>query len=590
MKRLTCKLLVLTGVLVTPYAPSWAAYDVGPVKFSGSLGYSLRDLSASSGRDTTSNQVRGTLNTNSYLWQPWFATAALRLTGVQDMSDVDGANSTQTNLFTGNATLNVLPQSHSPFQMNYRTSDTRVDRVSLQELPVSFAAASGFNSDRIEVKQSLLTDTGHRFQVRYDNSHWGTDLGSSFDDEIFGAEADVKLVKNRLVARISQENTKNSLSAEDKDRFVINLEHDYVPSTELRVDSLFNILTEDRKTTNSVIGSNSTIDSHQISSFAFWRPDNNKPLTMSGGVRVYGIDTGAATFNSTQESISTSLGGFYQYNKNIRFDANLAASRIDIGAQDISQTQQRLGALYQSDLIYLGAREVEDGVIFPWNYQWYADSALSNQTNNRTENIAALSAAVGHNLNRTWQQTEFSFLRLGLSQLLTGFVDKNSDGNSQRLSQSGNVSWNNVDSEGGSSTVLLSLSDSRDLENNRNNQQLANLQLTHDLKLTRQSQLSGNLTFQHVRQNFDALPDSKVTSASGRASYNNNRIFGVPRLRYLSELYVSRAELSNSLDRAEWENRLSYVIGETDSELSFKWIDSGALRYTLIYFRITRNF
>ncbi|RMH18453.1 MAG: hypothetical protein D6698_07040 [Gammaproteobacteria bacterium] len=555
------------------------AAGVGPLHLSGSIGYSLRDLSTQKGRDTTSNQLRGTLNANTYLWQPWFAVGSLRLTGVRDSSTVEGSQSTQSDLFTGNAVLNGLPQSHTPFHLSYRVSDTRIDRISLQQVPVSFAASSSFNTNRLVLKQSFLTEGGHRFQLRYDDTQWKSFDGGTFDDTALGAEADLRLVKNRIVGRVSNTNTKNSFKDENEDRFVLNVEHDYVPNAEWRVDSLFNILNEDRTSVGSFVRTSSTLDSHQLSSFVFWRPDT-QPFTVSGGIRVHGIDTRSGDFSSSQETYSGSLGGFYQYTKNLRFDGNLSASQIDTGTTTINRSQQRIGALYQSDVYFLQA----------WTYQWYGTGAVSNQTSNREENIAILSASLGHNLNRNWQQTEFSFLRLGLSQLLSGAQDTGNLDNAQLLSHSGSLTWNAVHGGGGNSVAQLSLSDSRDLSATSENQQLFNFQFTRNQPLSRLSGVSGSLTLQHLRQNHAVIPDSTDTSASGRVNYHHQRLLGVDRLQFLSDLYLSKAELSDSFDRFEWENRLTYNVGQTESLASLKWIDSGSLTYYVVYLTITRHF
>src|SRR3972149_2610402 len=78
-----------------------ALADDDMTDLSGSLGYTYRSLSSSSDGDTVSNQLRGTINGRSYLWQPWFATAGGSLTVTQDGTEFSDSSTNENTLVTG---------------------------------------------------------------------------------------------------------------------------------------------------------------------------------------------------------------------------------------------------------------------------------------------------------------------------------------------------------------------------------------------------------------------------------------------------------------------------------------------------------
>ena len=103
------------------------AAEMPPIDWSGSIGYTYRSLSTPN-EDTTSNQFLGTLNAATYFWRPWFAQVNGHATMTLDNTDSSPSNhSTESNIVTGELNLSVLPQSSTPFTLDYRLSDSRVD-------------------------------------------------------------------------------------------------------------------------------------------------------------------------------------------------------------------------------------------------------------------------------------------------------------------------------------------------------------------------------------------------------------------------------------------------------------------------------
>lgn len=551
-----------------------------PLDLSGNVGYNYRQLVDPDGRDTISNQVRAMLNAHAYLWQPWLATLDSTISATQDATEYDDkSNTTDTTLFTGDVDFKLLPQSSTPFSLGYRYSDSRVDTFSIDDPLI--ALGQDFTTRRLSLSQALLSKAGHRLKATYDKNEWSSDKSGSIEDELYGLELDLRLPKQRLVTEGTYQKSDQARAARERKRSMFEVDHFYYPTRSLRIDSRANWY---RTENNFPLGTfantgNSDTDLAQVSSFFFWRPVG-RPLTVSGGARVFDFNSTASTGATlNNKSYSLSAGAIYQMTKNFRVDGDAAYTALEgnSGGQT-DNSRQRLGALFQSDVApVLGAA-----------YQWFVSASLLNETDD-VNTRQSVNGTLSHELQRMWSTGKSSNLRSSISQSLS--PNWQSDGGDQqyRLEHSWNSAWLQSGALG-STQVQLILSDLRDLGDRNDNQQLANFQFLRTQNLTRRSTLSGNLTIQVVNQHYELLPDSSVTTGTARIDYRHMALFGVPRLRFLSDFYWSRAGTSDSLDRGEWENRLDYSLGLLEMMASMRFIDNDADIYELWYFQVTRSF
>ncbi len=571
-----CPLMVIA--LLTPLTS--AAEDI--VDLSGSVGYTFRSLSSSGDDDTVSNQLRGTLNARSYLWQPWFATVDAHVAMTQDNTEFGDNTTNETTILTGDLDLNVMPKSRAPFQLLYRSSNSRVD-MKTRESPLTTLGDKEYETTRLGLKQSYYTEKGDRYQLRYDLSNWSTDSGASFDDKQLGVEINLQRPKQRLVARTSYQITEQSQTDRESDNFVVNVDHFWYPSRSLRADSMFNIYNSDVTSTQPPLGTNQgdyNTDLLQLSNFWFWRPED-KPLTVSGGVRYYDLSADT-TGNETQlQSVNATAGMFYQYSKYLRFDANLDVSTIDNGEDQAVTSKERGGVLYQSDIL---------DIFSGFTYQWYATGSAQNQ---ETEDLSiqSLGAKLGHDANKLWIMGEASTLRLSLSQSINESQQTgDADSSIQRLDNSASLGWDQT-KWGGTSLIQLTVRDGRDFGDSDAEEQFVNFQAVRNQPINRSSSLSGNLTIQSVHRKFtDTGEGNTITTTTGQINYQHSRIFGVINLHFLSDLRISKAASDFTYDRAEWENRLDYNIGLLDISLSWRRIDTEADDFDLVYVQATRRF
>ncbi len=611
--------VVLVLLVLLTLSGGWPArvmaVSLGPAEISGSVGYSYRWLSGVNNTDTTSNQWQATVRASSYIWRPWLATAEGGVTFAQDSTEFGdvstpsaadaGLKDNKATIVTGEFNLNVLPQSKTPFGLRYLASNSRIDSTRIVSAPVLFTDIE-FETTRLELRQSYLNDKNDRFMLRYDSSSWSSARDGSYDDALWGAEADIRRSRQNVLVKLSQGITEHSLTKLRNENLIFDTSHFYLPSPSLRIDSKVSYYTFDRSfrvTSASATSGSSTTDIAQASSFFFWRPGldhTRRPWSMSGGLRVYDLQGEAPAASSDSLSISASGGFFYQLSRKWRFDASAAFTSTQGNGSETQLMRQQGGVLYQSDLYE------KSGFI----YRWFATGALDNQSGVNAAR-QTLSSTWSHSGQKSWFLSDISSVNVSLGQSLNAAYRINDESitlyqdhqgslavrqfgginaANARLDHSGTVAWNQV-AGGGNSTAQLTLSDSRALTDTEDEQQLINFQVLRVQPLNRSSYLSGNLTVQYVRQEFPQLGiSSDVATATGRVDYQHSNIFGLTNLRFLSNLFVSRAAVAEGIDRAEWDNRLDYTIGLLDTSLSLRFIQIDGQNSNLVMARIARRF
>ncbi len=573
--QLACRTALVCALAVP--AAVWAV----PVDVSGHLGYSYRSFDSDS-TEATSNQLIGGLRAHTYIWQPWFATFDAGLTLSADDSETDDgttSSSTTSKVMTGDALLNLLPESRTPFRLLYQATDSRVDDVTITN-PLVTLIGDEFKTTNLELRQSYITEAGHRLQARYGNRTWDSDVRGTFEDQLMGLELDWRPAKQRLIAKANIQTTEHDITGREQDNLIVDVDHYYFPATDLRLDSkasYYDLETSFDGSTGLV--DTTTTNIAQASSFAFWRPIDQR-WTVSGGARVFSMEGENGAQTSEQTRLSLTAGSFYQYSKRLRFDISAGYSNADVNGASEGILNGRLGALYQSDLMNVGR----------YTYQWFGTAAADGQST-PDEDMQGLSGSLGHDLQRTWLTGEASLLRMTLSQVFNEDLQFGNDGDTaHRLDHSGSLAWNQS-AWGGSTLLQLTLSDSRNFGDADDEQQLVNFQASRTQNISRRSSLSGHLTLQTVRRDFGGgSNDGTVTTTTAQVNYQHSQVFGVPRLLFRSDLRLSEASTDEGLDRNEWENRLDYSIGLVNTSLSLRLMDNGDESSSLLYFRVTRRF
>lgn len=554
----------------SPAGESPFSLQFAPVRYWGNLGYELRRETIDE-KEYMLQSLTAKVNASTFIWQPWFAQASGGLgltTSTTDTAEGEGAS----NFVTGNAALSLLPYSRFPFEVHFDRSDSRLNTG-------LGAVASAYRTTRFGLSQRYRTEAGDtQYLASYDRNLWeSADFGEDRQDML-------RLEMTRRLAnqtfQINGDYTRNDRPRTQEGTLLNSLvaRHSYMPGPTLSVESLASLTRTNYRLTQG----ESDLRYQQLSSFAFWRP-TDKPLTVTGSVRLFGMNSdNSGAPPSLVRGASASLGGVYELTRRTRLNGSVNVNMADNNGAQTVTSNQSAGLTYQPDAISLGA----------FRYNWFASGALSNRID-PIDSGQHLTLQLGHSLNRS-VGLGGGTLGLNLNQTVSSDVDS-SIPSILRLSHSGSLTWSRA--EGPKTTFLrLSASDSRAVSGSQDFFQLLNLQASRNESLSRNASWAGNLTLQAVRQSAGAMPVTTFATSSADLSYRHQRAFGVPRLRFASELRIYGDApvpvlLSPQLQETRsWENRLDYSIGRVQLRLSARIAEINGKPNSLLMFTLNRQF
>lgn len=565
---------------------------IPPIRIGGKISYELRS-DAAEGQKIVQQGITSTLiaKTNTYFWQPWFATltgdlgvSALRyrtVSSTETNPNVNGAGTeslTSKNLVTtGNLQLSLIPRSKFPFEAHFMKTDSRIGGT--------LSALTGYSSMNFGLSQNFNSPLGIG-QVGLDRSEQtSTTGGESRQDNLrLSLSKALTLHQNLQVEGTHSDNTLKT-TGERAMQTNLGLQHKFSPGPEFNLDSAANL----SKSGYRLAQGNNDTDLLQMSSFGFWRPKEGG-MMITGGVRLLALENSSSNApvayssnGSRMSNANVNVGINYDYSRTVRMNASANVNTTSGFGQRAVESMQAFGADYQPQSKKLGA----------FNYNWSAGANVTNirSSGNSQQQGLDLKLQLSQSLGRSVQLGSGSALSMSGSQSLSSTVGGRG---SQQLTHTGSLSWNRSMQEG-STYVSLSASDSRTMHDQNESFQMINSQISSSIPTGRFTAWSGNLTTQAVKQHSSMNADGVVTTSSGSISYQNQRLFGVRRLRFLSDLRLNSEALLPILggpqnqETAAWENNLDYSIGRTQFRMSARLGKSVGMNIKSIMFTVTRG-
>ncbi|MBI3773772.1 MAG: hypothetical protein HY272_13875 [Gammaproteobacteria bacterium] len=565
-----------------------AAQFLGPVESSGYLGYNYRSLKESTGDSDVSNQLAANLNLSTYFWEPYLATTDLSLTLTQDSITAQTGSTSSTNnasIATADWGLDVMPQSHAPFNLHVQKSDSRVNRQETGGTPITFVGQD-YSSTSVGLRQSYLPENGGRYQARYDYRTWDSVATGKYDDQTLGFDADWRKPQQHMLARGTYETTQHSVAGRENKNTIVDLSHFYTPVSHFRLDSKVSAYQYDRSFLDPTSQDTrlSRTDITQLSSFAFWRPVNS-PFTVSGGMRLMTLDGSQGTVaTNDQTQVAANAGLFYQMTNNLRLDSSFASTFNYTAGTTSEDHRQHVGAQYQTDW----------GQVLGGMWQGYGNVSWDHQAV-PTDDYTYGGVQAGHNLSWNWYPQEKSnatdSVRLSAGQAVSydySGAAATTRATVPRLDHTASLGYYQTAWQG-TTLAQATVSDSRDFVDSHDYRQLANVQLNRTQEFGRRTSLTGNISMQWVKYTYSTVV-TRTTSTTGQLRLEHLQMFGVPRLRFISDYIISRISIEGAIDRTDWENALFYSIGMLDTSLSLRLTDTDGTDYDLLYFRVMRRF
>ena len=548
---------------ILPFIDSGDPVGFAPARWGGTIG--MEYLAQRADETRWRNQVTGTVNLNaaSYFWQPWFAQVTGTMTVLGSATrggDLERANTpsgfTPNYSLSGGGTLAVFPSSRFPFLGSFHSTDSRA---------TGEFTASDYRSTRASLRQTwrdplgTTTFAGGLDYNSLDSSSFGRDTVVQLDGRYLGT-----LDPHRIDAAIAWSRNRRNGGDEGSDIARAYGTHLYTPNSELWVSSLAN-LSEMRI---SGIGTTPALTQRigQLSSQAVWRPGFDDRLVLTGGGRVFLNQFSRGDSSDTADSLSANAGATFAITEEATLNAAVSATDSSVGeGRRMLITTQNLGGTYVSRPFAVGFAD----------YSFSASLQGAHQTGGPEDSRSAGSAQADHQVSRTVNFGPAVAVNL-LATQGGGVTEDSLIGRTDTLRAGVSAGLRIATSETSDAYLGASYSgsDSRGGINDRF--RLANVQANGQVRFGAYDSLSANLTAQWVRSSRDELAAEESTrQVFGGITYQNTRVFGVPRLRYqlsatLNDGIQTTSRLLGDID-APRENvsrlvdsRLLYDIGRLE--------------------------
>lgn len=603
-------------------------WELAPLRYAGTVSVDGRWLRLEDGTRTTQAVLLNDMEFATHVWQPWFiqlrggvgalaardsarsraftraALAFRRLRplalGAAEEAD-DGHTVTHSAALTGRVSIAVFPLSRFPFEFRAEVGDSRVNGDQL---------GSDYRSRRFGLSQAWRPEQGnHSVDVAVDYSRIDTSGEAGKDAVLVVRGTALRQFERQNLELTALWSTNRRGNGDDRSSLAtLTGRHAYQPNESLQVDTMASWNELRLRSGDAVARFDSRSDIRQVSSFATWRPREGdrlyspeSPMYVTGSARF--VDSGAEAGNGEQRvrAANASIGVSRELSREWRVAAGLSLTAIqpDAGTRLTTSSGNALVSYTPFGLSWAG-----------WRYTPSLAASLAQLESSELGTRRTIGAQFSHGLSRSIVLGQADSLALNLTQSFGAVRDSQSLQAARAVAHSAGLYWQGANDAGTQGYAALSVSDSRALGADAGRFQLVNLQLSRRTQLSRHASWSGNLTWQASRSDTTQLDpftgQLRLSSASwqrfysGSLSYEHQRLFDVPRLRYtlllsvdsqqlesrlLGDIDAPRERISQSL-----EHRVDYAIGRLEARLSARYARLETRNLASVFARVQRRY
>jgi len=555
-----------------------------PVRVYGNLGYFFTYTESNQG--SVSNNTVGTLslNADSYIWRPWFATFNIGGTSSLSRSQTETTDN-NVDILQTHGEFSLIPRSRYPFRLSFNTNNN------VSEWGVVPSFGEEYRSQYLNARQSVILPSGDRLDAWY-TTRSRNYFDTKYLDDTVGGKLKVRGLKYNLYANGTYQERKREGSSDKTKNVLASLTHNYFPTSDFYIKTLLSdtYFSDGSESDISSVFLNRKTNTSQMSSLFYWRPIY-RPYTLTGGMRAYRRDSEISNADdNVQIGVDANIAANYTLTRRTRLTATANASVLHMNqVSDARNTNQSLLLSYRSDKWFY--RNI--------GYHWFANAGIGNQVNiefESTDFSQNLNGSIGHTAQRVWITGNRSSMKFNFTQSARDSILSEDLENSLNISHSATLFWNEELSNGRFYTQLSAL-DSRNIDEETETQ-ILNYQFSRIVPVNRLSQWGAHVSVQSSRRytagdNNDAFLDGFLTTASGRLNYQHGRLFGIYKLKFRLKLDVSSTANRDGDDRqqADLEARMGYNIGKLSTALIGRevWSDTGIGTFVLM-FQLNRSF
>lgn len=578
---------------------------LGPVAYRGLLSLDFRRTSGTEVARSSGGLLRSEIEFASYIWQPWFvrlSSSVGMILSRDQHQDLDGRTTSTTGLSAmGTVQAKVFPFSRFPIEVHAALSDSRA---------TGDALLNDYRIVRLGINQSYRPPSGndaYTYQLDYSRVK-GSQTGVDHLIALNG-NSQHRWDEHTVTTTLTASDNWADRDAPRSRLASVSAQHSFLPDSAFSADTLV-IWNHNRLEFGGFGQRVSTgLQSLQLSSTMNWRPREddwlysaNAPATVAGSVRLGHAQSSGSNAGRSQV-FGLSAGISKQFSSELRAALSYSYFRSwNPGAPAVAQSG--LGG----SLAYTPRTVIALG---EWRYTPSVSSSL-NGTLVNSDRREVVSLQGSHGLNRTWQLDAGNSITFNVTQSVGTVYLPTSKERSDGLGHGMAGSWQMIGSTGAQSFLTLSVNDSRTRSetNGRGEFQFVNLQVSRRERLTRFIGWSADFTAQASRSSADQIDpftgalrrqdDGWQRFYSGTLTFENARVFGIPRLRFSTLFFATtqqyeRRELGDinaPLERTteSLETRLDYLIGQLESRLSARVAKVDGRRVNSLSARIQRRF
>lgn len=582
-------------------------WEFAPLSVSGSLSLDGRWQRLDDTVRSRQGLLIGDIEFATYVWQPWFVQMRFGLGLVAARENLQEPDQPSRSTFqpatTGRFQLSVFPMSRFPFELRAEVGDSRVrgDAIGIDYRTRRLTVSQSYSPPDGETQYNLLIDHGSRTTldgVRDVVTSLNGTATRQWDSH------QLNLSAQHVASRFSETDAETRNSA-------VSLQHTYSRSGSLQTDSLAS-WNRSAFSSGAAGGSfDATTEIRQLSTFASWRPregepfhDEDAPLQVTSSARVVQVLQSGDGQRLDQQGVSLALGVAKDLNADWRISGSTSGSVLQVRRQARSHViNGTLGVAYAPASLTLGE----------WRYSPTLGASVGVGTSSREPDRQTLASQAGHAVSRSYPLGDTDSMSLSFSQSIGATRDSRQNAWTRQLVHASSVSWQGVGGESSQSYASMSVSDSRLTGDvGHSSFQLLNIQVSRRTQLSRDASWSGNLTLQGSRNRdrpgalvpadlgggVDA--DASQNFYSGSLTYEHQRVFGVPRLRFTAVLSLNSQQLESralgdidaprELVSKSIEGRFDYAIGRLHTLMSTRWIETDKRRIASVFVRLQRQF
>ena len=578
-------------------------WQLAPWRWGATLTLDARSLRTEFGRRSTNALAIGEIDFASYVWQPWFIQLRGGLGLLLDRGNSSGvdapADSSRGRGITARASASVFPASRFPLEARFDLGDTRAGGETL---------VNHYRTLRLGLDQGWRPPTGSdTVQFNFDHSRITAADGAT--DRLSALRANAVLQRGGHLFDLGASWSINSRSdiADDTRQALLSARHTWQDGQQLVVESLANW--SDIRLRVGADAARFSFDTRllQLSTLASWRPrpggwgyDEGAPLVVTAALRALDAVQGSNGVQQGSRNFSLAAGLAKEFSREWRANAGFSYNRLQAGDTGGSDLSTFSGTLMHTP----AARSFGD---WRWMPSASLNLSLAQAPEGGQRRLIGLQGS--HAFSRLWLPAEGHSVSFSVSQSLGALVENPGSRVSRGVAHSAGLYWQGG-ADSGQSFASLSINDSRTQADGAGLYQFVNLQLSRRSQLSRYHSWSANITLQASRSDAEQLDafsgetrrfsDGWQRYASGNLSFESQRVFGVPRLRFTGLVSVNTQQLERRangdidapLERVteSIEARLDWVVGRIDTRLSARLARLDGRSVAAIAARAVRRF